>query len=340
MRKILLAGLAAAAVAAAGLFIVVVVLAVHSRAPATKANDGRGGSIWGANYFPNVPLTTHEGKKVRFFDDLIKDKVVCINFIYTNCPDSCPMETAKLREVARLLGDRVGKDIFFYSITIDPGYDTPEVLAAYVKKFQIGPGWLFLTGKKDDITLLRKKFGIYMKDDEREKPNDHNLSMIVGNQSTGRWQKSSPFENPYIMATQLGNWLHNGRRARKTERDFADAPEIRNIVPAEDLFRTRCASCHTIGKGDVDDIERRLVGPDLLNVTSQRDRKWLMRWLLEPDKMLEEKDPLAIALFKQYQEVPMPNLRLGRQDAEQMLDFLEAESRRVEAQKKGRQSEQ
>ena len=77
-------------------------------------------SRWGANYFPNVPLVTHEGKPVRFFDDLIKDKVVAINFIYTSCPDSCPLETARLKEVRSILGDRVGRDVFMYSITIDP----------------------------------------------------------------------------------------------------------------------------------------------------------------------------------------------------------------------------
>ena len=80
----------------------------------------KGGERWGANYFPNVPLTNHEGKQVRFFDDLIKDKVVVINFIYTTCPDSCPLETARLVEVQRILGDRVGRDVFMYSITIDP----------------------------------------------------------------------------------------------------------------------------------------------------------------------------------------------------------------------------
>ena len=64
--------------------------------PVAAAHDGRGGSVWGANYFPNVPLITHEGEAVRFFDDLIKDKVVAINFIYTTCPDACPMETARL----------------------------------------------------------------------------------------------------------------------------------------------------------------------------------------------------------------------------------------------------
>lgn len=87
-----------------------------------------GGARWGANYFPNVTLVTQDGKSVRFFDDLLKDKVVVIYFMYTSCEDTCPLETAQLVRVQRILGDRVGKDVFMYSITIDPKHDTPEVL--------------------------------------------------------------------------------------------------------------------------------------------------------------------------------------------------------------------
>ncbi len=99
---------------------------------------GKAGSVWGADYFPNVPLVTHEREIVRFFDDLIKEKVVVINFIFTRCPDVCPLETARLLEVQKILGDRVGKDVFMYSITIEPDYDTPEVLKRYAKKFPAG----------------------------------------------------------------------------------------------------------------------------------------------------------------------------------------------------------
>ncbi len=66
---------------------------------------------WGKDYFPNVILTTQDGESVRFFDDLIKDKVVAINFIYTTCPDICPLETAQLVKVQNILGDRMGKEV-------------------------------------------------------------------------------------------------------------------------------------------------------------------------------------------------------------------------------------
>ena len=71
------------------------------------------GSPWGENYFPNLELVTQEGEKVRFYDDLIKDKVFAISFIYTRCTDSCPLETAALRKVQKALGDIVGREVFF-----------------------------------------------------------------------------------------------------------------------------------------------------------------------------------------------------------------------------------
>src|SRR5690348_12953153 len=118
------------------------------------------GPHWGADYFPNVPLVTQDGKTVHFYDDLLKDKIVAIDLVYTHCPFACPLETARLAQVQKLLGDRVGKDIFFYSITIDPDRDTPEVLKAYAEKFHVGPGWQFLTGKKEDIKLVARKMGL------------------------------------------------------------------------------------------------------------------------------------------------------------------------------------
>lgn len=292
------------------------------------------GSIWGKDYFPNVPLITHEGKTVRFFDDLIKDKVVAINFIFTSCPDSCPLETARLRKVQKLLGDRVGKDVFMYSVTIDPETDTPEVLNEYANRFRVEPGWLFLTGKEENITQIRKKLGIYIEDIQSRDSTDHNLTLVIGNQKTGRWMKRSPFENPHVLATHIGSWLHNWKLPSEEKRDYAEAPELRKITTGESLFRTRCASCHTIGEGEVSASNKQLIGPDLLGVTLKRDKKWLVRWLAEPDKMLEEKDPLAMALLAQYNNVPMPNLRLNDFEIQALLEYIEETSLVAEPRKK------
>lgn len=285
---------------------------------------GSAAARWGADYFPNVSLVTHEGKTVRFFDDLIRDKVVVISFIYTSCPDACPLETAKLTEVHGLLGDRVGRDVFFYSISIDPETDTPEVLRAYAERFQVGAGWQFLTGAKDDIRLLRQKLGLLRSGEERLV--DHSLSLLIGNQATGQWLKRSPMENPYLLATQIGDWLHNWKLPPAPGRDYADAPKLRSVARGENLFRTRCMTCHGIGA--TDGIVRQ--GPDLLGVTERRERPWLARWLAEPDVMLAEKDPLALELFAANRNLPMPNMRLMPSEVEALLDFMHGESRRIQ----------
>jgi protein SCO1 len=279
-----------------------------------------------------VELISHDGQKLRFFDDVIKDKVVMLNFIYTSCVDSCPLETARLRQVQKLLGDRVGQDVFLYSITIDPDNDSPEVLADYARKFQAGPGWLFLWGTESDVTQIRKKFGIYEPtQDIKANLTDHIISLVIGNQKTGRWQKSSAFDTPQVLASKVGSWLHNWKLPSKVDRNYANAPELRTISHGESMFRTRCGACHTIGGGDVNDLAKGDIGPDLLGVVAKRERTWLVRFLAEPDRMFGEGDPLAVALLEQYNGLKMPNLRLSEQDVADLIEYLQQESDRLSA---------
>jgi len=97
-------------------------------------------------YFPNVKLQTQDGKTVRFYDDLIKGKIVTINFFYAKCEGICPTVTANLARVQKLLGERMGRDIFMISISLKPETDTPAVLKEYAEMFKAKPGWTFLTG--------------------------------------------------------------------------------------------------------------------------------------------------------------------------------------------------
>lgn len=281
------------------------------------------GSPWGADYFPNVALITDEGKTVRFFDDLIKDKVVVINFIYTHCPDTCPLETAHLVSVQEILGDRLGKDVFFYSISIDPANDTPQVLQEYKKRFKAQ--WTFLTGKKSDITLLRKKLGLYIAKIQ-DGSNNHNVSMVIGNQATGRWMKRSPFENPHVLADQIGNWLTDWKSPQRGD-DYSNAPELRSISQGEQLYRTRCVSCHSLTGNELAGA----LGPDLLGVSDRRKMQWLLNWLQAPDKMLDDKDPIALALYQQYNKLAMPNMRLNKEEALRLLDYIDSETLRLQS---------
>lgn len=284
------------------------------------AEASSGGSPWRGDYFPNVELVTHDGKPVRFYDDLIKDRVVAINFIFTSCKDVCPGETARLRQVQQLLGDRADQDVFMYSITIDPETDSPEVLAAYREQFKIGPGWTFLTGSEEDIELLQRKLGLLIED--LEDPNDHNVSLIVGNEATGRWMKRSPYDNPHILAGLLMDSLHNWKVPRAAGRSYATAEKLPAFTRGEYLFRTRCNACHTIGQGDG-------VGPDLIGIVEKRDPDWLARWLMEPDAMIAEEDPIALQILAEYGDVRMPNLRLTDIETTSLIEHLRDESMRV-----------
>jgi protein SCO1 len=155
--------------------------------------------------FPNVTLTTHEGKKVKFYDDLLKDKIVIINFMYVKCQGICPGTTANLVKVQKLLGDRLGKDIFMYSITLKPEEDTPEKLAAYAKAYKVGPGWQFLTGDPKDVELLRQKLGFIDRDPVRDANKSNHIGMLRwGNEPHTLWAGCPALLPPSKIVKEIG----------------------------------------------------------------------------------------------------------------------------------------
>ena len=256
------------------------------------------------NYFPNVELTNQDGETLKFYDDVIKGKVVALSFIYARCKDVCPTDTAQMLQIRDILGDRVGKDIFFYSISVDPENDTPAVLKAYMNMFGVPAGWQFLTGKRDDIVLIQKKLGLIGA--QAFVVRDHNISIMLGNESSGQWIKRSPYENPQMLANLLAGHL-NAKGMLMSEvgpkQSYAKAVSVPNGGDGEQLYRTRCASCHTIGGGDG-------LGPDLMMATGKHTDAWMKRWLREPDKMIAEGDAYATAQMKQFRNLAMPNLKL------------------------------
>lgn len=268
---------------------------------------------WGTNYFPNVPLTTQDGAPVRFYDDLIKGKIVAIDLIYTTCKYACPLETARLAQVQSILGDRMGRDVFFYSITIDPAHDTPSVLKAYAQKFHAGPGWLFLTGSQADIDFISRKIGLYAPPNPSD-PDGHVPSLLVGNEVTGQWMRNSGLDNPKFLARTIGDWLASWQGPKRELKSYADATPLK-LDAGEYIFKQHCAACHTVGRGEH-------IGPDLLGVTNLRDRAWLERFILAPDTMLAQGDPIAQELFESYKNVSMPNLALTRAEVGALVDYL------------------
>ena len=136
-------------------------------------------------YFTDVELINQNGEKMRFYSDLIQGKVVIINSFFATCQGSCLPLNQNLAKVQEALGDRLGKDVYILSISVDPTVDTPPNLKQYAKKLQARPGWFFLTGAKENVDFALKKIGQFVDDKQ-----DHLNIFIIGNERTGLWKKA------------------------------------------------------------------------------------------------------------------------------------------------------
>ena len=264
--------------------------------------------------FPDVELTTHDGIRVHFYD-LIKGRTVAIELMYTTCQFACPLETARLAQVQTLLDERMGRDVFFYSISIDPAHDTPAALKAFAEKYHAGPGWTFLTGSASDVERLSKKLGLYAPPDPDNK-DGHMPALLIGNEATGQWIRGSALDNPKLTATMITNWVA-GYPSAAPGKSYADARPLPAFSRGQYVFSTKCSVCHSVGQGTK-------VGPDLAGVTHARDPQWLAKYLAAPDEMLNDGDPVATALLAQYNGIRMPNLGLSDQDIHEVIAYLDA----------------
>ncbi len=268
-------------------------------------------SRWGKGYIPNAAVVTHDGRTLQFYDDLIKDKIFIISFLFTTCKDICPLATARLAELQEKLGDSMGRDIFFYSISIDPETDTPERLKQYADTFRAGPGWLFLTGNPADIHAIRHKLG------ERSRVlSEHRNEVLLGNGATGEWARNNVLGDLDSLALTVRGMDPKWRLGAGDAR--AD-PKALNVDfaarPGQALYKRLCAGCHTVGSGD-------RVGPDLAGVTGRRDRAWLASYISNPEKMRLQRDPVALDLAARYQGVRMPSLGVAAADADDLLAYI------------------
>ena len=274
---------------------------------------------WGGDYFPNLPVVTQDGKTLKFYDDVIKGKIVVISFIYTNCPDICPLTTARVSQVEDALGDMVGRDIFLVSMTVDPVRDTPERLKEFSQAFDARPGWLFLTGKPEDIKAINAKLG-----DKSRSLDDHRNEIVLGNDATGEWMRNTVFGDLDRLIIDIRSMDPKWRdEVRQPKPDAAsNTGYALGLQPGQSLFKKICAPCHTIGVGD-------RVGPDLRGVTERRDHAWLADFIMHPDKAREHRDPIAMSLVAKFPGVHMPALGVADADASDLIAYLHAETSRL-----------
>ena len=141
-------------------------------------------------YFSDVELIDQDGRRLRFYTDVLKGKVVAINTFFTTCTSICPPMNRNFEKMQEALGERLGKDVFLVSITVDPATDTPTRLKEYGKRFHAKPGWLFLTGKKENVDWALYKLGQYV-----ETKDNHTSIFIIGNESKGLWKKALGLAN-------------------------------------------------------------------------------------------------------------------------------------------------
>ena len=147
---------------------------------------------------PDVEVLDQDGNVRHFYTDLIKGKTVAVNFIFTNCTTICPPLGATFARVQRELGEKVGKDVYFISVSVDPLTDTPERLKAWGAKFKAGPGWTFVTGNKQDIDRLLRALGA-----STARREDHTPSVLIGNDGRDVWTRTYGLANTTQMVTLL-----------------------------------------------------------------------------------------------------------------------------------------
>jgi protein SCO1 len=155
-------------------------------------------------YFPDLTLFTQDNRQVRFYQDLVKDKIVLFNFFYAHCEGICPLVTHHLVKVQQLLGGRMGKDIFINSITLKPAEDTPAVLKEYAKMHGVKTGWNLLTGKPDDVETLRRSLGFTNLDPILDQDKSQHIGNIrYGSEPLMQWTALPGMTNPDSIAKAI-----------------------------------------------------------------------------------------------------------------------------------------
>jgi cytochrome oxidase Cu insertion factor (SCO1/SenC/PrrC family) len=175
----------------------------HSHASPQTAKSQPQNEQTSRSYFTDLVLVNQKGERVRFYSDVLKDRVVLISFIYTNCTDACPLIVHRLSEIKDQLGDAFGRQIFFISMSVDPARDTPQALAKYAKQHGAEhPGWVFLTGEKANVDRILAKLGQRV-----EKPEAHSTMLLAGNVPRRHWTKIGPAASVAAVAAKLQDLL-------------------------------------------------------------------------------------------------------------------------------------
>ena len=166
--------------------ILYVLLGVAGDARAGEKDDARAQRA--RSYFSDALLHDQDGTPQRFYSDLLSDRVVLINVVFTRCPSACPLMTQRLKQVRQKLGGSFGKEVYFLSLSVDPAYDTPEAMKQFAIKQGVDePGWRFLVADPATMQVVLGKLGQWT-----DNAQDHSTLLIAGNASRAHWTKLRP----------------------------------------------------------------------------------------------------------------------------------------------------
>jgi protein SCO1/2 len=147
-------------------------------------------------------LVDQDGQRIKFVSDVIADRVVVMNFIYTTCTTACPVGSAIFQQVQRQLGPQLGKDMVMISVSVDPATDTPRRLKAYGRKYKAGAGWIWLTGDRYAVTRVLEGLGAYPED-----ITTHPYMVLIGDVRRDVWTRFYGFTSPQQIVAQANHLL-------------------------------------------------------------------------------------------------------------------------------------
>ena len=146
----------------------------------------------------DLTLIDQYGTEMKFVSDVIGDRIVVMDFVYTTCTTVCPVISAVFGQMQKKLGDQLGDEVVLLSVSVDPVRDTPKRLKAYAASHNAKPGWIWLTGHKRTMDKVLDGLGAYS-------PNfaDHPAMVLVGDGRTGEWSRFFGFPNPDRLMKQV-----------------------------------------------------------------------------------------------------------------------------------------
>lgn len=169
-------------------------------ASGADAHEGRAGYGSSKMTIPDVELLDQDGRTVHFYTDLVRGKVVAVQFIFTTCTTICPPLGATFARVQKELGERAGRDVHLISVSVDPATDTPERLKAWGAKFHAAEGWTFVTGAKPQVDELLRALGA-----ATASPADHSPTVLIGNDAAGQWTRTYGLARPGVLLKLIGD---------------------------------------------------------------------------------------------------------------------------------------